>query len=129
MPKMKAKPMPISEASLDYAEFGKTLKTLIKAKGYTQANFAEAIGVAYPTMLNILQGSRRVYLHTYVKIIDALGISDIAILNNALPEDELHENAKLYAELLPLLGKLPKSALQNFIGLAKELVNDNTADN
>lgn len=128
MPKMKSKPMPISEAHLDYAEFGKTLKILIKAKGYTQANFAEAIGVAYPTMLNILQGSRRVYLHTYVKIIDVLDISDIAVLNNTIPNSELLENAKLYAELFPLLRKLPKSALQNFIGLAKELVDNNITD-
>ncbi len=129
MSKTKSNPMPISNANLDYSEFGKTLKTLIKAKGYTQANFAEAIGVAYPTMMNILQGSRRIYLHTYIKIIDVLDISDIAILNNSLPNDELIENAKLYSELLPLLRKLPKSALQNFIGLAKELVDNNSCDN
>ena len=128
MPKIKAKPMPISDANLDYSEFGKTLKILIKAKGYTQANFAEAIGVAYPTMLNILQGSRRIYLHTYLKIIDVLDISDIVILNKTIPDDELLENAKLYTELLSLLGKVPKSTLQNFIGLAKELADDNSTD-
>ena len=127
MPKNKAKPIPMSEVNLNYVEFGNTLRTLIKAKGYTQSNFAEAIGVAYPSMMNILQGKRRVYLHVYVKIIDVLGISDLAILNNFIPSDELMENAKLYSELLPLLSKLPKSALQNFIGLAKELV-DNTTD-
>ena len=127
MPKNKAKPIPMSEVNLNYVEFGNTLRTLIKSKGYTQANFAEAIGVAYPTMMNILQGKRRVYLHVYVKIIDVLGISDLAILNNFIPSDELMENAKLYSELLPLLSKLPKNALQNFIGLAKELV-DNTTD-
>ena len=127
MPKNKAKPIPMSEVNLNYVEFGNTLRTLIKAKGYTQSNFAEAIGVAYPSMMNILQGKRRVYLHVYVKIIDVLGISDLAILNNFIPGDELMENAKLYSELLPLLSKLPKSALQNFIGLAKELV-DNTTD-
>lgn len=127
MPKNKAKPIPMSEVNLNYVEFGNTLRTLIKSKGYTQANFAEAIGVAYPSMMNILQGKRRVYLHVYVKIIDVLGISDLAILNNFIPSDELMENAKLYSELLPLLSKLPKSALQNFIGLAKELV-DNTTD-
>ena len=127
MPKNKAKPIPMSEVNLNYVEFGNTLRTLIKSKGYTQANFAEAIGVAYPSMMNILQGKRRVYLHVYVKIIDVLGISDLAILNNFIPSDELMENAKLYSELLPLLSKLPKNALQNFIGLAKELV-DNTTD-
>ena len=127
MPKNKAKPIPMSEVNLNYVEFGNTLRTLIKSKGYTQANFAEAIGVAYPSMMNILQGKRRVYLHVYVKIIDVLGISDLAILNNFIPSDELMENAKLYSELLPLLSKLPKSALHNFIGLAKELV-DNTTD-
>lgn len=127
MPKNKAKPIPMSEVNLNYVEFGNTLRTLIKSKGYTQSNFAEAIGVAYPTMMNILQGKRRVYLHVYVKIIDVLGISDLAILNNFIPSDELMENAKLYSELLPLLSKLPKNALQNFIGLAKELV-DNTID-
>lgn len=128
MPRKKAKPMPVSEAKLDYSEFGKTLRTLIKAKGYTQANFAEAIGVAYPTMQNLLQGTRRIYLHTYIKIIDVLDMSDIAILNDSLPNDDLIEKAKLYVELLPLLKKLPKSALQNFIGLAKELVDDNMTD-
>ncbi len=129
MPKAKAKPIPSSKAALDYAQFGKTLKILIKAKGYTQASFAEAIDVAYPTMLNILQGSRRIYLHTYVKIIDVLDITDIALLNNVIPNDELRERAKLYSELLPLLRKVPRSALQSFIGLAKELADCNAADN
>lgn len=127
MPKNKAKPMPISDANLDYVEFGNTLRILIKAKGYTQANFAEAIGVSYPTMMNILQGTRRIYLHTYVKMLDVLDISDLALLNTVIPNDDLMEKAKLYSELLPMLTKLPKNALQNFVGLAKELI-DNTID-
>lgn len=128
MPKNRSKPMRISDITLDYAEFGKTLKTLIKAKGYTQAAFAESIGVAYPTMLNILQGTRKIYLHTYIKIIDVLDINDIVLLNNSLPNDELAENAKLYAELLPLLRKLPQSAIKSFIELAKGFAEGNITD-
>lgn len=124
MPRKKANPMPESQASLDYAKFGNTLRILIKSKGYTQANFAEAIGVAYPTMLNILQGSRRIYIHTYLKIIDVLDISDILLLNQSISDEELKQNAELYVQLLPLLRKLPKPALNSFIDLAKEMIRD-----
>ena len=52
------------------------LRTQIKAKGYTQEVFAEAIGVSYSSMMAILQGKRHIYLHTYVKILDVLGMND-----------------------------------------------------
>ena len=129
MPKKRANPMPESNAKLDYVEFGNTLRVLIKAKGYTQANFAEAIGVAYSTMMNILQGRRRIYIHTYLKIIDVLDISDVLLLNQTIPNDELRQTADLYVQFLPLLRKLPKPALNSFIDLAKEMIKDTEEKN
>ncbi len=76
MPRKKAVPISPSKQELDYKKFGDMLRTQIKAKGYTQAVFAEAIGVSYSSMMAILQGKRHIYLHTYVKILDVLGIND-----------------------------------------------------
>ncbi len=76
MPRKKAVPISTSKLELDYKKFGDMLRTKIKAKGYTQAVFAEAIGVSYSSMMAILQGKRHIYMHTYVKILDVLGMTD-----------------------------------------------------
>ena len=76
MPRKKSVPVSTSKLELDYKKFGDMLRTKIKAKGYTQAVFAEAIGVSYSSMMAILQGKRHIYMHTYVKILDVLGMSD-----------------------------------------------------
>lgn len=76
MPRKKAVPISTSKLELDYKKFGDMLRAKIKAKGYTQAVFAEAIGVSYSSMMAILQGKRHIYLHTYVKILDVLGMTD-----------------------------------------------------
>ena len=76
MPRKKAIPIAPSKAELDYEKFGDMLRAAIKAKGYTQAVFAEAVGISYSSMMAILQGKRHIYLHTYVKMLDVLGIND-----------------------------------------------------
>lgn len=80
MPRKKAVPISPSKLELDYKKFGNTLRAMIKAKGLTQAVFAEAIGVSYSSMMAILQGKRHIYMHTYVKILDVLGINDALLL-------------------------------------------------
>lgn len=79
MPRKKAVPISPSKLELDYKKFGDNLRAMIKAKGLTQAVFAEAIGVSYSSMMAILQGKRHIYLHTYVKILDVLDVNDIIL--------------------------------------------------
>lgn len=81
MSRRKSLPVPSSQIELNYVEFGNTLRQLIKDKGYSQANFAKAIGISYPYLMNILKGERRVYLHVYVKMLDVLGVSDLIVMN------------------------------------------------
>jgi len=127
MPKKKAVAIKPSEAELDYKEFGNILRTYIKAKGYTQAVFAEAIGISYSYMMNILQGKRRIPLHIYMKIIDVLELTDIVLMcKNPAENNATMQKSQLYLEFLPLIHKMSPAALENFIGLAKEVVN-NTA--
>ncbi len=76
MPRKKAVPISPSKLELDYKQFGNALRATIKAKGYTQAVFAEAVGISYSSMMAILKGERHIYIHTYVRMLDVLGIED-----------------------------------------------------
>lgn len=87
MSRKKAIPISPSKLELDYKKFGDALRTAIKAKGYTQAVFAEAIGVSYSSMMAILQGKRHIYLHTYVKILDVLEMNDALLFGTSEKND------------------------------------------
>lgn len=82
MPRKKAVPISPSKLELDYKQFGDILRTKIKEKGYTQAVFAEAVGISYSSMMAILKGERHIYIHTYVRMLDVLGMDD-ALLKSA----------------------------------------------
>lgn len=82
MPRKKAVPISPSKLELDYKLFGDTLRAKIKEKGYTQAVFAEAVGISYSSMMAILKGERHIYIHTYVRMLDVLGMDD-ALLRSA----------------------------------------------
>ncbi|MBO7246361.1 MAG: helix-turn-helix transcriptional regulator [Clostridia bacterium] len=121
MPRKKSPPIPVSQADLNYCEFGNALRKLIKAKGYTQEGFAEAIGVSYSAMMSILKGERRVYLHVYRKIIDVLGVNDIVIMSHISDDPVLYEKAQLYMKLASKLDKIPPSVLSRIVSLLDEL--------
>ena len=120
MARKKAQPLQKSQAKLEYAQFGTTLKKLIKAKGYTQENFAKAIGVSYSSLMSILKGERRVYLHTYLKMLDVLGVSDLVILNDSLDLPETIQRANLHIKFLLVCEKLPLSTLEHIDVLMSE---------
>ena len=113
MARRKAQPLQKSNVELDYAKFGTLLKRLIKSKGYTQENFAKAVGVSYSSLMSILKGKRRVFLHTYLKMLDVLEVSDLILLNESPNYPELIERANLYKELLSTYENLSLSTLEH----------------
>ena len=113
MARRKAQPLQKSNVELDYAKFGTLLKRLIKSKGYTQENFAKAVGVSYSSLMSILKGKRRVFLHTYLKMLDVLEVSDLILLNESPNYRELIERANLYKELLSTYENLSLSTLEH----------------
>lgn len=99
------------EVNFDYKKFGTTLKTLIKARGFTQLRFSEYVGIEYSTLIAILAGKRRVYLHTYMKLITALNITDIALISQTLPKENIREHIETFLKLIPVFSSLsPESA-------------------
>lgn len=123
MPKKKANPIVPSGKELDYAKFGNTLRELIKSKGYTQAVFAEAIGISYPYMLDILSGKRRVQLKTYYKILDVLEITDLILINEMLTQAQVLERSKLLLELMPIMCELSNDELDDLLRFAKRIAH------
>lgn len=120
MPRKKSLPIPPSQVELKYCDFGNVLRQLIKAKGYTQEGFAEAIGVSYSTMMSILKGERRVYLHVYMKILDVLGVCDLVIMSKFSDQPDLYEKAQLYMRLVSQIDKIPLSVLNKIEDLFNE---------
>lgn len=117
MARKKSPPVPPSQVELDYSEFGNALRKLIKAKGYTQEGFAEAIGVSYSSMMSILKGERRVYLHVYAKMLDVLGVSDLVFMSDFANQPDMVHKAELYMRLVSKLETMPMEVLENILGL------------
>lgn len=123
MPKKKANPIAPSEKDFDYTKFGNTLRELIKAKGYTQAVFAESIGISYPYMLDILSGKRRVQLKTYFRILDILEITELVFISDSFTQGQIREHSKVLLELLPLLCELSAEELEDLLRFAKRMAH------
>ena len=117
MARRKSPPVPPSQVELDYREFGNALRKLIKAKGYTQEGFAEAIGVSYSSMMSILKGERRVYLHLYAKMLDVLGVSDLVFMSDFANHPDMVHKAELYMRLISKMDTMSTEVLENILGL------------
>lgn len=97
------------------------MRKLIKAKGYTQENFAKAIGVSYSTLMSILKGERRIYLHVYVKMIDVLGVSDLVVMSNFAEQAKMVRKASLYMELISKCEDLSPELLECIVKLVSDV--------
>ena len=106
------------EIDFDYKKFGIVLKTLIKARGFTQIRFAEYANIEYSTLIAILAGKRRIYLHTYMKLITALKVTDVALISQAIPDENLRENIETFVKLIPVLNSLSPE-MQGFFDSSK----------
>lgn len=124
MPRKKAKPIPPSKMELDYAKFGDLLRELIRAQGYTQAAFADAVGISYPYMMDILKGTRRIYLHLYLKMMDVLEITDIALLSTHLSQKQVQEDSQAMLELMPLLNQMSAETINDLLQVARRLARE-----
>lgn len=122
MSKKKVRHIPPSEITLDYARFGNTVRELIAAKGYYLTTVAEAIGLTAPYFCEQLRGKKRMQLDTYIKLLDVLDVSDVALISHLVSKKKIITCAPLIRELLSLINDMPEEGLQSFVGLAKQMV-------
>lgn len=72
-------------------ELGNRIKTLRKAKGWTQEKLAQEAGVTFPTVNKAEKGRRMVELGTMNKIAAALGVSLARLYFHPSPADGAHD--------------------------------------
>lgn len=63
-----------------YTELGLRIAIVREAKGRTQAQLAQRIGLSRVSVVNIEQGRQRVYADTLATIADALGVKVAKLL-------------------------------------------------
>lgn len=68
-------------------------------------------------MMSILKGERRVYLHVYLKMLDVLGVSDLAVMSKFSNQPDMVYKAELYMRLVSKLDTMPTEVLENILGI------------
>lgn len=127
MPRKKAKQIPPSEKEFDYTKFGNTVRELVYAKGYSLGAVAAAIDVSESYFGELLSGKKRMQMHTYCKLIDVLGVSDIIFLSESVSLKRILELAPSICMLLSLINDIPEDVLDALINLAKQTVPQSTS--
>ena len=122
MAKKKARHIPPSEVTLEYARFGNTIRELIAAKGYYLSTVAEAIGLTAPYFGEQLRGKKRMQLDTYTRLLDVLDVTDVILISHLVSPKKIITCAPLIRELLSLINDMPEDVLKSFISLAKQMV-------
>lgn len=107
------------DEAIYYKKLGETLRALIKAKGYTQLEFALKAGVSYSMLLNHLQGTRKLNLYKYRKICEALEIDSIELMSTVIPDIYVENKTKLYMNLFSKISTLSNEELQKIIDSIK----------
>lgn len=105
---------------LDYKKVGIRIKEHRKAKGYTQEQLANMLGISIPYMSHIETADTKVGLQTLIKIANALEVSA-----NDLLHDSLNVCADSYPEymheLMKRLDPCTKKQRQQLIEILDEL--------
>jgi|GEM_PF-3995715 len=68
-------------------------------------------------MMSILKGERRVYLHVYLKMLDVLGVSDLAVMSDFANQPDMVYKAELYMRLVSKLDVMSPTVLENILGI------------
>ena len=123
MPRNKSTLRKISTVEFDYKRFGQILRVLIKQKGFTQANFAESINISCPYLNNILAGTRRITLDTYIKILDVLELIDLSSCVNFITDDVSLQRIEIISELFRLSNKLSLNELNVILEITNNIKN------
>ena len=68
-------------------------------------------------MMSILKGERRVYLHVYLKMLDVLEVSDLAVMSKFANQPDMVYKAELYMRLVSKLDAMSPTVLENILGI------------
>ena len=68
-------------------------------------------------MMSILKGERRVYLHVYLKMLDVLGVSDLAVMSDFANQPDMIYKAELYMRLVSKIDTMPTEVMENILGI------------
>ena len=123
MPRKTSTYRKISNAQVDYKKFGQFLRVMIKKRGFTQANFAESINISCPYLNNILAGTRRITLDTYIKILDVLELIDLSSCVNFITDDVSLQRIEIISELFRLSNKLSLNELNVILEITNNIKN------
>lgn len=87
------------EKKLDYAIIGERIRAIRQSKGMSQADLGDAAHLATSNISDIELGKTKMWLATFIKIVEALQVSADSILRPDVPEvNDLYQSE--YAELL-----------------------------
>ena len=87
------------DKKLDYVAIGERIRAIRQSKGMSQADLAEAANLATSNISDIELGKTKMWLATFIKLIEALQVSADSILRTDVPEvNDLYQRE--YAQLL-----------------------------
>jgi len=103
--------------SIDIEQIGKRIRKVRTEKGMSQAELAEKSGVSLPHISTIELGKTKLYLPTFVKLIEALEVSADSILRANVPS----VNGIYQTEFSELLADCNPSELESLYSILKNL--------
>lgn len=57
------------------------------------------------------------YLHVYLKMLDVLGVSDLAVMSKFANQPDMVYKAELYMRLVSKIDTMPTEVLENILGI------------
>lgn len=106
-------------------EIGARIATIRKAKGLTQADIAERIGISRLLISDYERGKVRIYADILAKISTALGVSpDVLLAQKAYKNEGYIPNLKI-AKRIKALEKLPEIKQKAILKTLDDLIRAN----
>lgn len=101
----------------DYITVGERIRAIRVAKGMSQADLAFAAHIATSNVSDIENGKTKMWLATFVKIVEALQVSADSILRPDVPE----VNSLYQKEYAQLLADCTPSEIEAIMKISKEV--------
>ena len=101
----------------DYVVVGERIRAIRVAKGMSQADLAFAAHIATSNVSDIENGKTKMWLATFVKIVEALQVSADSILRPDVPE----VNQIYQKEFAELLGDCTPTEVEAILKIVREL--------
>ena len=105
------------ENKFDYVAIGERIRAIRVSKGMSQADLAFAAHLATSNVSDIELGKTKMWLATFVKLVEALQVSADSILRPDVPE----VNSLYQREYAQLLTDCTPSEIETIMKIAKEV--------